>query len=198
VEELGIAQNTLILFTSDNGGHRTLWEGFDTNGPLRGHKRDLYEGGIRVPFIARWPGKIPAGETSHEIIAFQDLMPTFAELTGLKTRGNIDGISAVRALMGKELKETREYLYWDYGHCRERYDQAVRYGFWKGIRQGENGRIQLYNLEKDIGEEHDLASVHPEIIVEIEQIMESAVKPSDRYRVGDLYTGGPIWKPNNN
>jgi len=196
VDELCLTENTLIVFTSDNGGHSILWDGFDTNGPLRGYKRDLTEGGIRVPFIARWPGKIPAGAISDEIIAFQDVMPTFAELAGVKKPENIDGISVVPALMGGTLKKQHPYLYWDYGHCRDRYDQAVRVGKWKGIRLGKDRDIKLYNLDKDIGEDNNVADKYPEIVQRIAGIMETAFVPSERYPVGEKYTGGPIWKKN--
>lgn len=194
VDSLGLKENTLIIFTSDNGGHSVIWKGFDTNGPLRGYKRDLTEGGIRVPFIARWPGKIPAGETSNDIIAFQDMLPTFAKLAGTNPPGNIDGISVVNSLFGKKQNAQHEYLYWDYGHCRERYDQAVRYGKWKGIRLGESGKMELYNLEKDVGEKNNLAEKHPEIVQKITHIMENAFIPNKNYPIGEKYTGGPIWK----
>ncbi len=194
LEDLRLTQNTLIVFTSDNGGHFATWEPFHTNGPLRGFKRDLYEGGIRVPFIARWPGRIPAGTISNEIIAFQDMMPTFAELAGTGIPDGIDGIPVTEALLGKPLHTKHDYLYWDYGHCRERYDQAVRLGEWKGIRLGVGGDIQLYNLDQDIGEESDLSDQFPEIVRQIETIMEEAVDPSPRYEVGKIYTGEPIWK----
>lgn len=193
IDELGLGRNTLIIFTSDNGGSRSSWSGFNTNGPLRGHKADVTEGGIRVPFIARWPGKVPAGVTSEEVIAFQDMMPTFAELAG-RDVPNTDGVSIVNALLGKPLQVRHEYLYWDYGHCRSRYDQAVRLGNWKGIRLGQGSKIQLYNLENDIGEERDLAGRYPKIVREIENIMKTAATPSERYPVGKRYTGGPIWK----
>lgn len=194
VDELGLKNNTLIIFTSDNGGHSTIWKGFDTNGPLRGYKRDLTEGGIRVPFIARWPGKVIEGKTSDEIIAFQDMMPTFAELIGSKITENIDGISVVDALMGKEQKQKHKYLYWDYGHCRNSYNQAVRLGNWKGIRLGQGGKIQLYNLENDIGEENNVADNHLEIVQAIDSIMKTAIVPSEYYIVGQKYEGRPIWK----
>jgi len=194
VDDLGIKDNTLIIFTSDNGGHSVIWKAFDTNGPLRGYKRDLTEGGIRVPFIARWPGKIPAGKTSDEIIAFQDMMPTFAELAGVSRPENIDGISVVKALTGNKQKEKHFYLYWDYGHCRDRYDQAVRLGKWKGVRHGQGGKIQLYNLENDIGEKNDISEDHTDIVRKIEQIMKTAYIPNERYPIGQKYTGGPIWK----
>jgi len=197
IDELGLKDNTMIIFTSDNGGNNSVWEEFDTNGPLRGYKRDLTEGGIRVPFIARWPGKIPEGKTSDEIIAFQDIMPTFAELAGAKQIENIDGISITEALMGNPLKKKHPYLYWDYGHNRDQYMQAVRMGKWKGIRSGEQGKIWLYDLTKDIGEENNLAEGYPEIVQEIKIVMKEAFVPSDRYPVGVLYRGSSIWRRKN-
>ena len=197
IDELGLMDNTMIVFTSDNGGHENVWEEFDTNGPLRGYKRNLTEGGIRVPFIARWPGTIPANAISDEVIAFQDMMPTFAELAGVKQLENIDGISIVETLMGKELKNKHPYLYWDYGHNRDQYMQAVRMGDWKGIRNSVTGNVWLYDLSKDLGEENNLADRHPEIVREIEVIMKNAFVPSDRYPIGVKYLGGPIWRKNN-
>jgi arylsulfatase A-like enzyme len=194
VNELRLTENTLIIFTSDNGGHDVIWKGFDTNGPLRGYKRDLTEGGIRVPFIVRWPGKIPAGKTSNEIIAFEDMLPTFAQLSGQSLPDNIDGISVIDAFLGNIQKEKHEYLYWDYGHCRDRYDQAVRLGNWKGIRLGKQGKIQLYNLENDIAEEKDLADFYPEIVGKMDEIMQNAVVPNPFYPIGEKYNGEAIWK----
>ena len=194
VDQLGLKDQTLIIFTSDNGGHSSVWKEFDTNGPLRGYKRDLSEGGIRVPFIATWPGRIPAGKSSDEIIAFQDMMPTFADLAGITPPENIDGISVINALMGSQIKNPHKYLYWDYGHCRDRYDQAVRMDNWKGIREGQENNIQLYDLNTDIGEESDVAAEHPQVVAQIEKIMKTAFIPSERYPIGKKYTGGPIWK----
>jgi len=121
-------------------------------------------------------------------------MPTFAELAAEKVPGNLDGISMVPALMGKDQKEKHQFLYWDYGHCRSRYDQAVRMGKWKGIRHGKESQIALYNIEQDIGEVNNMADKFPDIVQKIEEIMETAVIPSERYTVGDIYEGGPIWK----
>lgn len=193
IDALGLTENTLIIFTSDNGGSRFAWDGFETNGPLRGQKGNVTEGGIRVPFIARWPGKIPAGATSSEVIAFQDMMPTFAEVVN-RDSPPTDGISVLNALFGRQLQVRHKYLYWDYGHCRSRYDQAVRLGNWKGIRLGQGAKIQLYDLENDVGEEKDLARKYPKIVREIENIMTTAVTLSERYPVGVKYNGGPIWK----
>lgn len=194
VDDLGLGNNTLIIFTSDNGGHHNIWKGFKTSGPLRGYKRNLTEGGIRVPFIARWLNNIPEDTISDEIISHQDMMPTFSELAGAEVPEKIDGISVINALKGEKQQLKHQYLYWDYGHCRDRYDQAVRMDKWKGIRLGKDAKIQLYNLESDIGEENNIADIHPEIIKKIKEIMESAYEPSEKYQIGDKYTGGPIWK----
>ena len=166
IESLNLTDNTLVIFTSDNGGHKTIHERFDTNGPLRGYKRDLTEGGIRVPFIARWPGHVPAGATSDAIIAFQDMLPTLADLAGTATPPNLDGISVLTALKGNKLPEPPPPLYWDYGHCRgKQYAQAARLGKWKGIRSRKSGNVmELYNLETDLGETTDLAKTRPKIV----------------------------------
>lgn len=195
LDELGIREKTLILVTSDNGPWSGAVDLFDSNGPLRGQKRDMYEGGIRVPFIVNWPGTVPAGTTSNEVIAFWDMMPTLAELAGVKPPDRIDGISVADALRGRELTRRHDYLYWDYGHCRRRYDQAVRMGKWKGIRLGQGGAIQLYDLSIDVGETTDVAGQHPDVVERIAKIMKTAAIPNDRYRIGRIYKGGPVWKP---
>ncbi|QEF98196.1 Arylsulfatase [Stieleria maiorica] len=198
IDELGIAENTLLIFSSDNGGHATVWDRFDTNGPLRGYKRDLTEGGIRVPFIARWPGKIPAATVSDEVIAFADMMPTFAKIADQKTPADLDGVSVLDVMLGQQRTAKRDHLYWDYGHCRRFYDQAVRQGDWKAIRLGkEKGAIQLYNLKNDVGESEDVAADHPEIVAALARIMDNATTPHPRYPVGQRYQGGPIWRAEN-
>ncbi len=194
IDELGLKKNTLIIFTSDNGGHPTIPAMLNTSGPLRGFKRNLTEGGIRVPFIACWPGVVPMGRTSDEIIAFQDMMPTFAELAGTAAPKNVDGISVVDALKGKKLSQPHKSLYWDYGHCRGKaYSQAVRMGDWKGIRPSRTGVMELYNLSIDIGERNNLAFSHPELVQQLGDIMDKAVIPHLRYEIGTVYKGKPIW-----
>ncbi|MBN2132335.1 MAG: arylsulfatase, partial [Sedimentisphaerales bacterium] len=139
LRDLGLESNTLVIFTSDNGPYLDSGipvEFFQSNRPFRGGKRDLYEGGIRVPFIARWPGRIPAGKTSDEILAFWDILPTFTELAGLPVPETIDGISMLPALLGQPQTRNHEYLYWDYGHVRETFKQALRIGHWKAVRVG--------------------------------------------------------------
>ncbi len=198
LEELELTDDTLVIFTSDNGGHSTVWKDFQTSGPLRGFKRELFEGGIRVPFIARWPGMVPANQVSTEVIAFPDLLPTFAGLAGAEAPENLDGIDVSSALEGGRPPVDREYLYWDYGHCRRFYDQAVRLDQWKGIRLGkEEGRVQLYDLTEDIGETKDLATEHPKVVKRIKKIMDEATTPSARYPVGEIYRGGAIWLAEN-
>lgn len=197
IDELGLANDTLIIFTSDNGGHSSVPQRFRTSGPLRGFKRSLTEGGIRVPFIARWKGRVPAGKVSKEVVAFQDVFPTFAELSGgrLPDELPLDGISVLPALMGKTLPPRSQPLYWDYGHCRgKQYSQAVRLGDWKGIRSSRTDTIELYNLTTDPGENHDVASAKPEVAQRIRRIMANAVTPDPRYRIGTVYRGKAIWK----
>lgn len=194
IDTLGLRDNTLIIFTSDNGGHDNVWEEFDTNGPLRGHKRNLSEGGIRVPMIARWPGRVPAGKTSDEVVAFQDMLPTCAEIARAEVPANLDGISITQALWGNTIGSSRGYLYWDYGHCRSRYDQAVRIGNWKGLREGRGGRIQLFDLSEDIEELNDLSAEYPSVVAQMDEIMRVASTPSERYPIGEKYSGSAIWK----
>jgi arylsulfatase A-like enzyme len=174
LEEFGIDEKTLVLFTSDNGPHS---EGgakssfFDSNGPLRGMKRDLYEGGIREPTIARWPGKVPAGNISDHVWAMWDILPTYAELAGAKSPKNIDGMSQVRALMGKEQK-THAFFYWEF-HEGGGMSQAVRVGDWKAVLK-VNKPMELYNLEDDLGEENNIVGQHPEVVAKIMDYLKTA------------------------
>jgi len=195
VNELGLAEKTLIVFTSDNGGHKTIHKRFNTSGPLSGYKRELTEGGIRVPFIVRWPGQTRAGGVSQEVVAFQDMLPTFGALAGAQSH-NVDGLDVGDALKGGKIGEPRRFLYWDYGHCRgKQYSQAVRMDDWKGIRSVRSGnRMELYDLSKDVGETRDLAARYPGVVKKIEAIMDEAVVPDPRYQVGTVYKGRAIWK----
>lgn len=189
-EELGIADNTLIIFTSDNGAHQ---EGgadpkfFNSNGPFRGHKRDLYEGGIHVPMVAYWPGKIQAGSTSGHISAFWDMLPTFTDLAGLPTPEGIDGISMLPTLLDTGTQAEHPYLYWEFHERGGR--MAVRMGQWKGVRyevfQKPNKPMQLFDLSKDPGETKNLAAGHPDVVERIKAIMDGARVPSEAYRFGN-------------
>lgn len=185
VEEHGIAQNTIIIFTSDNGPHN---EGvadpayFDSNGPFRGTKRDLYEGGIRVPMIAKWPGKIAAGSKSGHVSAFWDVFPTFMDILGEKSPENLDGISFLPTLLGNQKDQIEhEYLYWEFHEKGGR--QAVRKGDWKAVKynvlQNPNAPLELYDLSEDIGEKNNLAYKNPEVVKQMETILDQARTPSD-------------------
>jgi arylsulfatase A-like enzyme len=175
LDELKLADDTLVIFSSDNGPHS---EGgskstfFKSSGPLRGQKRNLKEGGIRVPFIARWPGKIKAG-TSEAVICFWDFLPTAAEIAGAsdKLPKNIDGQSIVPALLGKEIKPP-EYLYFEFHE--KGFDQAIRFGDWKAIRVGFNQPIELYDLKTDLGETKNVGADHPDVIKRAEEIFGKA------------------------
>ena len=183
LKELGIDEDTIVFFSSDNGPHREGGadpEFFNSSGPLRGIKRDLYEGGIRVPTMVRWPGKIQAGSVSDGVWAFWDFPPTAAELAGTKAPRGIDGISIVPALMGKPLPN-REYLYWEF-HERG-FKQAVRMGDWKGVRLGLEKPIELYNLKDDIAEKSNIAGRNPSIVARIETILANARTESKYYPI---------------
>jgi arylsulfatase A-like enzyme len=190
LRQLGLDKRTLVMFTSDNGPHG---EGganpkyFDSSGGLRGMKRDLYEGGIRVPMIARWPGKIKAGSGSEHISAFWDVMPTLAELAGADAPDNIDGISFVPTLLGQKQKQKEhEYLYWEFHERGGK--QAVRKGKWKAIRlqvkRDPDGPLELYDLQKDPQEKNNVASQHPDIVDRMAQIMREAHVDSDVFVFG--------------
>jgi arylsulfatase A-like enzyme len=179
LKDKGIDQNTLVIFTSDNGPmkkHITdLFEFFDSNGPLKGGKRDVYEGGIRVPFIVRWKEVVPESTVNDEIIAFWDVMPTFAEIVGYPSELCTDGLSFLPALRGEERKD-HEYLYWDYGHTRGRYSQAVRYENYKGIRYIREGEteFELFDLRDDPGETNNIAEAEPAVAEKIITLMKEA------------------------
>lgn len=184
IEELGLADNTIIFFTSDNGAHR---EGgadpdfFQSSGPFRGYKRDLYEGGIRVPLIASWPNTIPAGSTSGHVAAFWDLLPTFAAIAGAPAPAATDGISFLPTLQHAGPQPAHEYLYWEFHEAGGR--QAVRAGNWKlvkqGVKQPGQHSVELYDLASDPSEQHDLAAKHPEVVSQLLQYIEEAHVPSD-------------------
>jgi arylsulfatase A-like enzyme len=175
LKNLSLDDNTLVIFTSDNGAHKEGGhnpEFFHSHGDLRGIKRDLYEGGIRVPTIARWPGKIKAGAVSDQVWAFWDFLPTAAQLAGATPPAGIDGISMVDALFGKK-QRNHEYLYWEF-HERG-FSQAVRMGDWKGVRvRARSNPIELYDLKNDPGEKNNVAAQNPAVVAKITQIMQSA------------------------
>ena len=175
LKELDIQNETMIFFTSDNGPHSEgghKHETFNANGPLRGYKRDLYEGGIRVPGIAYWPNKISPGTESDQPLAFWDWLPTACDLAGITPPAALDGLSFVPTLLGKaDEQQIHPYLFWKYGN-----KTAIRKKEWKAVRNAKTKGLELYNLSTDIGETNNLSAQYPNKIRELEKLMEEAVK----------------------
>lgn len=177
LKEKGMDENTIVIFSSDNGPHgEGGWkpEFFNSNGDLRGMKRDLYEGGIRIPFIARWSGKIAPGESNH-VSAFWDFMPTACDLAGAPLPKSSDGISYLPTLMNAEGKQAKhKYMYWEFYAGFPR--QAVRKGDWKAVRLGkgkpDERAVELYDLSTDRSETKNVASEHPELVKELTDVMD--------------------------
>lgn len=190
LKEKGLDKNTLVIFTSDNGPHV---EGgadptfFNSGGGFRGVKRDLYEGGIREPFVARWPGVIASGRTNDHVGAFWDLLPTFAQLAQTKVTGSIDGVSFVPTLTGKGKQIQHNYLYWEFHEQGGR--QAVRQGNLKAVRlkaaDQPGGPVELYDLSKDPAEKTNIAGQHPDEAKKLGELMNQAHVPSALFPFGE-------------
>jgi arylsulfatase A-like enzyme len=181
LKELDIDERTLVFFCSDNGAQRR-WEGmFDSAGPLRGQKTNLYEGGIRTPMIVRWPDKVPTGKTSNAPWYFADVMPTFAEIAGTTTPSNIDGISILPTLLGKRQRTDDRFLYWEFPAGK--FQQAVRWRNYKAIRSAPGKPLELYDLSQDIGEENNIAKDKPEVIAKIEAYLKTARTDSPNWPI---------------
>lgn len=179
----GLADNTLVIFTSDNGGQlQSVWgnapsEWFHANGILRGGKQESYEGGLRVPMIARWPGKTPAGAVSHHPLYFADFMPTFCELLGSPPPEYTDGISFLPTLENRpQEQKSHAYLYWMHRWTNNNLDHAVRAGKWKAVKRHTNP-IEIYDLGADLSETKNLAAANPERIAEMQRIIDREFVP---------------------
>ncbi len=181
LESRGLDRRTLVLFTSDNGPHR---EGggdpdfFEAAGGLRGIKRDLYEGGIRVPMIARWVGTVPAGRVSDHPWAHWDMLPTLAEIAGAQAPAGLDGMAMARALRGQR-QPTHDLFYWEF-HERG-FQQAVRMGKWKAVRVKPGQPLELYDLGNDPSEKNNVAAANGDVVAEIEKYLATARTPSERW-----------------
>ena len=190
LKELNLDKNTIVLFSSDNGPHK---EGghdpvfFDSNGPLKGFKRDLYEGGIRTPLIVRWPGKVRAGSSTDLISAHWDMLPTFCDLAGIETPAGLDGISMVPEITNKGPQKKHEFLYWEF------YEQggkrAVRFDQWKAVQLNLTGvdqmtGVEIYDLSKDIGEETNVANQNPQVVERALEYFSAAHTPSEFWQFG--------------
>ena len=195
LKKLGLDKNTIIIFSSDNGPHV---EGgadpdyFDSNGPLKGYKRDLYEGGMREPMIVSWPGKVAAGTKSDLISAFWDIMPTFADIVDVKAPENIDGISFLPTLLGKPGQKQHSSMYWEFHENNGR--QAVRMGDWKLVRYNvsipEKETTELYNLKTDLGETTNVAASNPKIVAKMLKIMKESRVSSPIFNFGKESSAG--------
>lgn len=199
LRDRGIDRNTMVMFMSDNGANPGFAKFFNSNAHLRGAKRDMYEGGIRVPLLVNWPAKVPANRTTGHICAAWDLLPTLCEVAGITPSADIDGLSLLPLLMGETTKQLQHaYLYWE--NYAYNYDwnkpqnklprnwlenRAVRYGKWKAVQhsmlQNTDAKIELYDLETDLGETRDLAGNHPEVIQKIEEIFRNSTTTSPYY-----------------
>jgi arylsulfatase len=200
VKELGLDNNTIVMFSSDNGGAfgtvtkdfeflpgrmgGTDYVFFGSTAQFRAFKGSIYEGGLRVPFIARWPGKIKAGSVSRLPAVFYDVLPTLCELAKIKAPSNTDGISFLPTLLGKGKQRQHEFLFWDFNGYGGQ--QAVRIGAWKGLRRNlhrGNTKLELYHLANDIGETNDVAAQHPELVQRIEKILHEQHTPSQLFPI---------------
>ena len=184
LRELGLEENTLIIFSSDNGAHGQFGSlrFFKTSGQLRDKKRSMFEGGVRTPTFAYWPGKVPAGKVTNHISSFWDVMPTLSELTGEPIKGETDGISFLPTLLGKDKKQKKhEYLYWEIYEGVPRC--AVRYEQWKGVvldmRKGMD--VLLFDVNDDESERKDVAAEHPDVVKKIKKMMLEAHTPNPYY-----------------
>ena len=175
LQRLGVDERTVVFFSSDNGPHA---EGgndpffFDSNGPLQGYKRSLHDGGIRVPTIVRWPGRVRAGSVSDFPWYFADFLPTVAEIAGFDVPDGIDGSSILPALQETGESTEDRFLYWGGTPGRA---EAVRKGRWKAVRESPDQPLELFDLSSDLGEERDIAAEQPEIVSEIQAYLDSAV-----------------------
>jgi len=184
LKALGLERDTLVIFTSDNGPHQEGGHNadfFGSNGPLRGKKRDLYEGGIRVPAIAYWPGTVRAGTVSDHVWAFWDVPATVSELAGAPKPPPGDGISFLPELTGRK-QPAHDYLYWEF-HERG-FSQAVRFSGWKAVRNQHRGApIEVYDLSVDLGEKNDVSGDHPYAVAKAAALFKTAWTPSQDYPI---------------
>lgn len=188
LEELGVADNTLVIFTSDNGaqsggkdqGWTKMTDFFQGNGPLRGYKGTFYEGGLRVPFIARWPGRVAPGTTSDHICGFQDVLPTLCDVAGVEPPEEIDGISMTGTLTGAGGQREHEGLYWEYARGNG-LGRAARMGRWKAVQAAPNRAVELYDLQTDVSESRDVSAENADIVAHLLTFLNAAHVPPREY-----------------
>jgi len=186
LDHLSLTDNTIVFFVSDNGPRSEARDDqtrvvkfFDSNGPLTGYKRDMYEGGIRVPGMVYWPGKVPAGTTSDVAWYFADVLPTAAALAGAQSPINIDGINLLPNLADPTLASPDRFLYWEF--YEPVFQQAVRWKNWKAVRTGLKGELELYDLGEDIAEQKNLSRENPAVVIAIEKYLVAARVDSEHW-----------------
>jgi arylsulfatase A-like enzyme len=177
-----IDERTIVFFCSDNGAARR-WEGiFDSSGPLRGQKGTMYEGGLRTPMVVRWPGKVPAAALNTTAVwYFADLLPTLADLAGVKPPTQIDGISILPTLLGKKQSTTDRFLYWEFPTGG--FKQAVRWRNYKAVRLAPDKPLELYDLDIDLAEQKNIASRNPDVVAKIEEYLKTARTDSPNWPI---------------
>lgn len=187
LKELDIDDNTLVMLTSDNGPHKEGGhnpEFWNSNGPFTGTKRSLYDGGIRAPFIVRWPGSVEAGSESDLISAHWDLLPTLCDLAGAKAPDNVDGLSMVPTLTGRGTQSRHDYLYWEFYEADGK--KALRFGQWKAVRNGLaanlDAPIELYDITTDLAEKNNVAANHPEVVARARRYFQEAHTPDPAWK----------------
>ena len=185
LRELAIADQTLLFFGSDHGSARR-WEAFESCGALRGQKGTMYEGGLRTPMIAHWPGRIPAGTVSDAVWYYADFLPTVAEVVRTDAPDDVDGVSILPVLLGETRDVGERFLYWE--RFGGGFKQAVRWKNWKAVRNPSpkllDEPLELYDLDSDLGEENDVAKARPDVIAEIERFLKDARTDSDNWPIG--------------
>jgi arylsulfatase A-like enzyme len=190
LDELGLADDTIVVFTSDNGaqsgGREAGWtkmtDYFRANGDLRGYKGSYYEGGLRVPFLVRWPGRVNPGTTSDHILAFWDVLPTLCDAVGIDKPADLDGISLLPTLTGSGEQDEHLGLYWEYPLPRDGgISRGARIGRWKAIQMRPGGPVELYDLEADPSEQQNVAAQHPAVVRETVAFMDGAHQPLRDY-----------------
>ncbi len=179
LSELGIEERTVVFFCSDNGAANRYEGVFDSSGPLRGRKRDMYEGGLRTPMIVRWPNRIPSGTVNDTVWSFTDFLPTAAELAGVTVDHPVDGASILDTLLGNKQHLEDRFHYWEF-HERG-FQQAARWRDWKVVRPGRDLQLELYDLKNDQGETTNVAQQHGDLIRQFESNIAAARTDSEEW-----------------
>jgi arylsulfatase A-like enzyme len=184
LKDLHLDDNTLVIFSSDNGATEPFIAPLGSSGGLRGRKQFLYEGGVRAPFIARWPGRIAPGTTSDLLTTHVDFLATAAEVVGVPVPADGDGISILPTLLGQEQKTKHEFLFFEI--YEPIFQQAVRVADWKGYRLGTKAPLELYDLGADPQEEHNIATKHPEVVSRLELILTREHIPTPHWTAPEI------------